>query len=212
MNNKSNAQCLIPNASQTIGLLGGSFNPAHAGHIHLSQQAIKRLRLDAVWWLVSPHNPLKAKSDLAKYETRIAHARDLTANHRNITVSDFEAQHNFHYSIDTITALQKTYPRMRFIWLMGADNLASFHKWRNWEAMFKSIPIAVFDRSPYQLSALSSKAAQRFRNNRLDERDGMKLASEDAPSWAYFTMPRHPQSATNLRKKLGNKAFLGHTK
>lgn len=202
----------MPLATRKIGLLGGSFNPAHAGHFHLSLHALKALGLNEIWWLVSPQNPLKSPKELAAYQTRYDHAETLTAKHPQIKTSAFEAERQLRYSIDTITDIQQAHSRTQFVWLMGADNLASFHHWYQWQQMFASIPIAIFDRAPYSLSALNSKAAKRFSKNRVDERDAKLLPTLNSPAWSYITMPRHPQSATDLRKKLGNKAFLGHNK
>lgn len=195
---------------RSIGLLGGSFNPAHAGHLHLSHEAFKRLKLDAVWWLVSPQNPLKAKNDMADYDTRLAFAKQLAAPHPYITVSDIEAERSLYYTIDTVAALQQAYPDIQFVWLMGADNLAQFTRWKSWQTLFERIPIAVFDRAPFSYSALSSKAAIRYRRFRLSERNASLLAHTPAPCWLYGFMPRHALSSTQLRNSLGTKAFLSH--
>ena len=192
---------------QKIGLLGGSFNPAHEGHVHVSLEAIRRLQLDEVWWLVSPHNPLKEKSDLAAYEKRFEHACEITEAYKQITVSDFEAKHQLHYSVDTVAALQRRFRNTQFVWLMGADNLQIFHRWRNWQVFFKQIPIAVFDRSPFAYGALHSQAALHFKSKRLDENDAALLAGTAPPAWTFCFMPRHPLSATHLRKTLGKHAF-----
>lgn len=195
---------------RVIGLLGGSFNPAHAGHVHLSREALKRLKLDAVWWLVSPHNPLKSKSDLADYSTRLAHAKQVASHHPHIEVSDIEATQHLYYTIDTVAALQQQHPTIRFVWLMGADNLAQFSRWKSWEKLFERIPIAVFDRAPFSYTALGSKAAIRYRHFRLSERNAALLAHTPAPCWVYGFMARNTLSATQLRNSLGADAFLGH--
>ena len=200
----------VQHRNRSIGLLGGSFNPAHAGHVHLSMEAIKRLNLDAVWWLVSPCNPLKQKSDLADYETRLQFARDSTKPYPKIMVSDFERQQGLYYSIDTVAALQQRHPYTRFVWLMGADNLAIFHRWVAWDSLFKRLPIAIFDRAPFSHTALRAPAAKRFAANRLDERDARLLPLLAAPAWSYCYMRRYPVSSTQLRKTLGTKAFLVH--
>lgn len=202
----------VPYRNRSIGLLGGSFNPAHAGHVHLSLEAIKRLNLDAVWWLVSPSNPLKEKRDLADYDTRLDHALELTSPYPKIQISDFEQQHGLKYSVQTVAALQQHYPHARFVWLMGADNLAIFHRWVAWDSLFHMLPIAVFDRAPFSHSALRTKAAKRFATHRLDERDARLLPFLAAPAWCYCYMRRHPISSTELRKSLGNRAFLVHNK
>ncbi|MFZ4125353.1 MAG: nicotinate-nucleotide adenylyltransferase [Rickettsiales bacterium] len=191
-----------------IGLLGGSFNPAHEGHLHITLEAIKRLGLDEVWWLVSPHNPLKKKTDLAEYEARFVSARAI-ANHPRIKVLDIEARNALYYSIDTIRFLQKHARGTQFVWLMGADNLQHFHRWRAWREIFARLPIAIIDRAPYAFSALHSLAALRYRHKRVTN-SRLLLRVKTLPAWAYISIPRHPQSATALRKSLGAKAFLRH--
>lgn len=196
--------------NQTIGLLGGSFNPAHEGHVRVTLEALRRLKLDAAWWLVSPHNPLKNKKDLANYATRLTAAKQITKPYPHIQISDFESQHQLQYSVDTVAALQQQYPSTRFVWLMGADNLSSFHKWHKWYGFFTHLPIAVFDRAPFSHTSLRSMAAIRYRPYRLDESDAALLPYLDAPAWVYCHMRRHPTSSTKLRKMLGDRAFLGH--
>ena len=117
--------------SQRIGLLGGSFNPAHEGHLHISLIALKRLRLDAVWWLVAPQNPLKPSKGMADIDTRLANARAM-ADHPRVVVTDLERRLGTVYTIDSITRLQTVYPRLRFVWLMGADNVVQFPRWSGW--------------------------------------------------------------------------------
>lgn len=193
-----------------IGLLGGSFNPAHAGHLHISLEALKRLHLDEVWWLVSPQNPLKKSSDLADYRTRFASATGI-AHHPRIRVLDVEAQHGLHYTIDSIRFLQARHRDHRFVWLMGADNLAGFHRWRAWRSIAARVPIAILDRAPYGLRALHARFAQRFATSRLAATAAALLADSPPPRWVYLTIPRHKLSATHLRKTLGKNAFLRHT-
>lgn len=197
--------------NRRIGLLGGSFNPAHAGHLHVSLEALKRLRLDEVWWLVSPQNPLKSPRDMAAYDTRLASAAEVIAGHRRIRVSAIESQQGWRYTIDTVRGLQRLYPGTRFVWLMGADNLAHFHRWRAWAALAGRIPIAVFDRAPFSFAALGSRFALRYGRCRIDERDAALLPYKKAPHWAYIHMKRHPLSSTTLRNSLGEAAFLRHT-
>ncbi|MBN8543848.1 MAG: nicotinate (nicotinamide) nucleotide adenylyltransferase [Alphaproteobacteria bacterium] len=191
-----------------IGLLGGSFNPAHEGHLHITLEAIKRLGLDEVWWLVSPHNPLKKKADLAEYESRFASAQTI-ATHPHIKVLDIEARNALYYSIDTIRHLQRRTRGTQFVWLMGADNLQHFHRWRAWREIFARLPIAIIDRAPYAFSALHNLAALRYRHKRITN-SRLLLRGKTLPAWAYISIPRHPQSATALRKSLGAKAFLRH--
>lgn len=190
-------------------MLGGSFNPAHAGHLHISLEAMKRLGLDEIWWLVSPRNPLKRADELADYRTRLNFARNLAAGHK-IRVLDIEARHGLHYSIDTIRHVRRQFPRTQFVWLMGADNLAGFHRWRAWRAIASCVPIAVLDRAPYALRALRGRFAQQFHMNRLPPSAATTLAAKPLPAWVYLSIPRHPLSATWLRKKLGSAAFVVH--
>jgi nicotinate-nucleotide adenylyltransferase len=190
-----------------IGLLGGSFNPAHEGHLHISQEALKRLDLDEVWWLVAPQNPLKSTEGMEAYETRLACAQ-LVACDQRIWVSDIEAHHGLYYTIDSIAFLQRHYHDAQFVWLMGADNLANFHRWRAWEAIADLVPIAVLDRAPYGLKALKQRFARKYAPMRLPERQARQLAGHSTPAWVYLSIPRHPLSATALRKTLGKAAYL----
>ena len=192
-----------------VGLLGGSFNPAHAGHRHISLHALKRLKLDEVWWLVSPQNPLKTAHELAPYAQRLDFAKHISA-HPRIKVSDFERHEGTFYSIDTLRALQRQHPDIAFVWLMGADNLAQFHRWYHWRDMLSLVPVVVFDRSPFSHTALRQKAAMQFTAHRVPEHDIPAIATAKAPSWAFIYMARHPESATSLRKTLGKNAFLRH--
>ncbi len=196
-------------AKPRVGILGGSFNPAHAGHVHISLEAIKRIGLDEIWWLVSPRNPLKKADDLADYETRLSYARQLAASYP-IRVLDLEAQEDLRYSIDTVRYLKQRFPRTQFVWLMGADNLAGFHRWRAWKTIAKLVPIAVLDRAPYALNALHGRFAQQFHTNRLCPSAAHQLPLKQLPAWVYLSIPRHPLSATALRKKLGSSAFVVH--
>lgn len=196
-------------AKPRIGILGGSFNPAHEGHLHISLEACKRLGLDEIWWLVSPRNPLKKADDLADYKTRLDFAKQLTAGHK-IRVLDLEAREGLHYSIDTVRYLKRQFPRTQFVWLMGADNLAGFHRWRAWKNIAMLVPIAVLDRAPYALHALRGRFAQQFHTNRLSPSAAHDLPAKPLPAWVYLSIPRHPLSATALRKKLGSAAFVVH--
>ena len=151
-----------------IGLLGGSFNPAHAAHRHVSVEAMRWLGLDEVWWLVSPQNPLKAEAGMAPLATRLASAR-AAARHPRIRPLAIEPQLGTRYTVDTVAALRRRHPRARFIWLMGADNLAQFHRWRDWRRIARLVPIAVFGRPGYIGAALTAPAMgwlRRFRRSR----------------------------------------------
>jgi nicotinate-nucleotide adenylyltransferase len=181
-----------------IGLLGGSFNPAHEGHVHLSVQARKHLQLDAVWWLVSPANPFKDKASLAPFQVRYKSALDIPKP-KYIQVSDYESEFGFYYTIDTIRALQHDFHGLRFVWLMGADNLHKFHMWHNAEEIMRRVPIAVLDRSPNCHNGLRSKTAIKYAGKRVDAK---KLLESSLPAWSYVFMRRHPQSATKIRDAL----------
>ncbi|BBK40634.1 putative nicotinate-nucleotide adenylyltransferase [Allostella vacuolata] len=183
---------------QRVGLLGGSFNPAHAGHRHLSLWALKRLGLDQVWWLVSPQNPLKASRDMAPLADRLAEARRV-ARHPAIRVTDIEGWFSTRYTADTLSALLRRFPHARFVWLMGADNLRQIRRWKRWNTIFESLPVAVFDRPSYALGALSGLAARRYGRHRVPASAARSLADRPAPAWTFVTMPLHPASATRIR-------------
>jgi nicotinate-nucleotide adenylyltransferase len=188
-----------------IGLLGGSFNPAHEGHVHVSEVALKRLRLDYVWWLVTPHNPLKSHGSLMPLPERVRHAKKV-ANHPRIIVMDIERCLGTRYSIDTLTALQKRFPRMSFIWLMGSDNLEIFRRWRRWPDIVRRVPIAVIQRPGTVLSMLSAKPMQRFGAKRRLEGD---LVTATPPAIAILDGKRNAQSATAIRTAaLQQEAFV----
>ena len=181
-----------------IGLLGGSFNPAHHGHLHISLDALKRLGLDEVWWMVSPQNPLKQTDDMAPLTERIASCRAL-ASHPRIRVTPIETQLGTQVTSATLKALKQRFSASRFVWLMGADNLAQFHHWNRWVSVMRAVPVAVFDRSPYSKEALASKAANRFAHRRVAASKGPALATRHPPAWMFVTLRRHPESSTRLR-------------
>ena len=186
-------------AKPRIGLLGGSFNPTHEGHLHISLMAMQRLSLDGIWWLVSPSNPLKQPSDLASYESRLAGARAVV-HHPRIKVSDFEARAGTRYTIHTLRALMRRFGGVRFVWLAGADILTQMPLWRDWDAIFRTVPIAIFDRPTYSLKALSGLVAQRFGRARLPARRAGKLTVSTPPAWTFIHGCHNPTSATKLRE------------
>jgi len=188
-------------AGLRIGVLGGSFNPAHEGHLHISKLALKRLGLDQVWWMVSPQNPLKPADGMAPQPERMASARAASAGHPRIVVTDIETRLNTRYTTDTLHALLATFPRAHFIWLMGADNLEQIPRWERWAAIFHMVPIAVFDRATYSYRALASKAAHRFQRCRVADRGAAGAVMRRPPAWVYFHTPLHPASSTELRAK-----------
>jgi len=181
-----------------IGLLGGSFNPAHEGHRHLSLEALARLGLDQVWWLVSPQNPLKPADGMAPFAERLAAARAL-ARHPRVRVSDLEARLGTNHTADTLARLQRRFPRHRFVWLMGADNLAGINRWKRWPQIFNAVPVAVWARPSYSLKALAAKAARRFAGVRLKESAGRLLPARRPPAWVFVHGRLNPLSATSIR-------------
>ncbi len=183
---------------RAVGLLGGSFNPAHEGHRMISLIALKRLKLDEVWWLVSPQNPLKSPDGMAPFEDRLADA-SAVARHRRIHVSDIEARLGTHYTVDTLRRLTVKRPRHAFVWLMGADNLIQFPAWRGWRTIFETVPIAVFDRPSYSFKALAGIAATRYSGRRLPERAAPSLARRQSPAWVFLHSRLNPVSATEIR-------------
>lgn len=185
-------------AKRRIGLLGGSFNPAHEGHVHISLEALKRGRLDEIWWLASPQNPLKSSKGMAAYPERLATARRLAAPHKRIRVSDAEARLGTRYTIDTLQALTARNPGVCFVWVMGADNLVQFHRWREWNKIMKNIPIMVIDRQPHSHRALRSRAALHYNRHR---RSPAALCCADLPAWSYVHLRRNPVSSTGIREK-----------
>ena len=181
-----------------VGLMGGSFNPAHEGHLHIARMALQRLALDEIWWLVSPQNPLKSRDDMAPFASRLASARRM-ARHPRIKVRDIALHLGTHYTADTLVALRRRCPNIDFVWIMGADNLAGFHRWERWSLICHTTVIAVFDRPSYSLKALASRAAKRFAKSRLPERASRKLAGRRPPAWVFLPTRRHPASATRIR-------------
>ena len=184
--------------TRRIGLLGGSFNPAHEGHRHVSLEALRRLGLDEVWWLVSPQNPLKPERGMAPLNQRLAAARRL-ARGPQLRASALESALGTVYSADTVTALVRRFPRCRFVWLMGADNLVQISRWKNWETIFRTLPVAVFDRPSYSLRALAAPAARRFAGQRLPEAAARSLADRKPPAWVFVHQRLNPQSSTRIR-------------
>ena len=181
-----------------IGVLGGSFNPAHDGHRAISLYALKRLRLDEVWWLVSPQNPLKSKKGMAPFADRVRRARR-AARHPRIRVSEFEARAGSRFTADSLRLLTRAHPRARFVWLMGADNLKTIHRWESWEIIFRTIAIAALARPPHSVDALLGEAARRFSRYRVPETRADGLAGMRPPAWTFLRTPPHPISATRLR-------------
>ena len=181
-----------------IGLFGGTFDPPHAAHLGASLLAMKRLKLDKVWWLVTPGNPLKDTRHLRPLAERMADARALTA-HPRIDITGLEAVINTRYTYDTLAYLVRRCPGVRFVWVMGADNLRSFYRWQNWRGIAGLLPMAVIDRMGSSLYATGGRAAQALSRYRLQERLAPELAEHDAPAWLYLHGLKSPLSSTALR-------------
>lgn len=191
-------------AKRRIGLLGGSFNPAHQGHLDISLAALKYLDLDEIWWLVSPQNPLKPVAGMAPFAERVASARTM-ARHPRIRVTDLESRLGTRFTADTLKALVTRFPSCRFVWLMGADNLAQISSWRDWTKIFHLTPIAVFDRPSYTMKALTALAARRFRRARQREAALKMLAATRTPAWVFVHHRLNPISATQIRAEQARK-------
>lgn len=183
-----------------VGLLGGSFNPAHAGHAHISIEAIKALELDQVWWLVNPQNPLKPARGMAPLGQRMDMAVKVAAAAPRIVVTDIERTLGTIRTAATLAKLTQRYPRIAFVWLMGADNLAQCPRWWRWTQVFGRARVAVLDRSPYSYRALAGTAAQRFAQARTTRPSA--IWTRPLPAWTYLAIRRHPASATAIRAHL----------
>ncbi len=181
-----------------VGLFGGSFNPPHKGHALVAEIALRRLGLDRLWWIVTPGNPLKSHGNLAPLAERLEKCEALAADPR-IKVTAFEKTIGTSYTARTLDFVKARNPRARFIWIMGADNLASFHRWQQWQHIAMTFPIAVIDRPGSTLAYLSSKMARTFDYARVDEEDAGVLWKKKAPAWTFIHGPRSTLSSTALR-------------
>ncbi|MGG7567011.1 nicotinate-nucleotide adenylyltransferase [Rhodovulum sp. DZ06] len=180
-----------------VGLLGGSFDPPHRGHALITRRALAALGLDRVWWLVTPGNPLKPHGPAA-LEARIAAAKAMM-DHPRVEVTGIEARIGARYTADTLARLRRIYPGVRFVWLMGADNLASFHRWDRWETIARTVPMAVIARPGSQVAAGLSPTARRFAAARRPAEAARALPFAEAPAWTLLTGPMDPASSTDIR-------------
>jgi nicotinate-nucleotide adenylyltransferase len=190
----------LPQASNRrlrVGLLGGSFNPAHEGHRYVSLEALKRLELDQVWWLVSPQNPLKPRVGMASLSERLKRAATV-ASHPRLRALALEDRLGTRYTVDTLRRLA-SWRDKAFVWLIGADNLGQLPRWRQWRQVMAACPVAVFERHPYSYAALAGPAAVAFAAARLDEVDAARLVVTPPPAWMFVRLRPHPASATALR-------------
>lgn len=185
--------------SKRVGLLGGSFNPAHGGHRRVSLSAMAALALDEVWWLVSPGNPLKAAADMAPLAARVAAAQEVSRR-APIRVTALEREFGTRYTVDTLRALTRRYPRIDFAWLMGADNLAQFHRWREWRKIARTMPIAVIGRPGYDAAAIASPAMAWLRRYRVPVASLRTRGGWSAPALVILRFDPDPRSATAIRR------------
>ncbi|WP_249218824.1 nicotinate-nucleotide adenylyltransferase [Falsirhodobacter algicola] len=179
-----------------IGLLGGSFDPAHAGHVHITREAMTRFGLDRVWWLVSPGNPLKPRGP-RPLEERMAHARTVM-RHPRVAVTDLEARIGTRHTAQTLRALQARYPGVRFVWLMGADNLVQFHRWEDWRWIMKNVPIGVLARPGWGVRGRLGRAARAFSGCRVPP---VRLGRAEPPAWAFADLPMIDVSSSAIRAR-----------
>ncbi len=189
----------VARKGMVIGLLGGSFDPAHGGHVHITREALKRMGLDRVWWLVSPGNPLKTRGP-APLADRMAHARKVMRDPR-VVVSDIEARLGTRFTAETLKSLKALYPGVRFVWLMGADNLVQFHRWDSWEDILRMVPVGVLARPGWGVRARMSKAARIYGGDLVDR--GEVLRSKPAPAWCFVNLPMDGSSSSAIRAQGG---------
>jgi nicotinate-nucleotide adenylyltransferase len=192
----------VATRGMVVGLLGGSFDPAHEGHVHISKEALKRMGLDQVWWLVTPGNPLKARQP-APLAERMAQARKVMRDPR-VKITALEVVLGTRATYDTVTRLRAIYPGVTFVWLMGADNLVQFHRWGRWRDILRSVPVGVLARPGAGVQARLSVAARAFRVHQVDR--GENLRGRKAPVWAFVNLPMNDASSTEIRARGGWKS------
>jgi nicotinate-nucleotide adenylyltransferase len=184
-----------------IGVLGGSFNPAHEGHLHVARQAMQHCRLDQLWLMVSPGNPLKPALGMAPFAARLASARKI-ADGRRIIATDIEQRLGTQYTADTMAALKRKFPVAKFIWLMGADNLTQLPKWDRWQSIVHAMPMLILPRPGQTRKALAGQAVKRLARHRLGARSGLCLPQSCPPAWILLPVKENPVSATALRARM----------
>lgn len=180
--------------------MGGSFNPPHEGHLIVARTALKRLQLDWLWWLVTPGNPLKQHDELAPLPARISAIRAMTQDPRMVLTS-FEERLQTPYTAATLAFLKRRHRDAHFVWIMGADNLATFHRWQNWRDIAAAMPLAVVDRPGWRLAAMASPAARALARYRINEADAATLAFKRPPAWTFLTTRLSPLSSTEMRSR-----------
>lgn len=186
-----------PSRGLNIGLFGGSFNPAHEGHLHVAETAMRRMGLDWVWWVVARGNPLKESH--GSYEARLSSAKRLAA-HPRMRVTDIEARLGVNYTLDLLHGVKARAPDTRFVWIMGADNLSGFHRWGGWRRIAEQVPICIVARPGAGPSSRLSRFAATFSESRYDTSDAKLLPFAEAPAWTYLNAPWNPVSSTALRR------------
>ncbi|WP_149142615.1 nicotinate-nucleotide adenylyltransferase [Gemmobacter caeruleus] len=189
----------IATKGMKIGLLGGSFDPAHEGHVHITREALRRFGLDQVWWLVTPGNPLKARQPAPMAE-RLAHARALM-RHPRVRVTDLEAHLGTRHTAQTLARLRAIYPGVRFVWLMGADNLVQFHRWDRWEAIMQSVPLGILARPGWGIRGRLGRAARVYASDRVTTGAAGDLGDLTPPAWCLADVPLNEMSSSALRAK-----------
>ncbi len=189
----------VATRGMVVGLLGGSFDPAHEGHVHITREALKRMGLDQVWWLVTPANPLKSRQP-APLADRIARARAVM-RHPRVTITALEARLGTRATADTIDRLRALYPGVTFVWLMGADNLVQFHKWGRWRDILRSVAVGVLARPGSGVQARLSVAARAFRVHQVAR--GENLRGHKPPVWAFVNLPMNDASSSEIRARGG---------
>lgn len=190
---------LLPAASSRarIGLFGGSFDPPHSGHLHVAETAKKRLQLDQVWWFPTPGNPLKEAP--SEYASRFDAVLNLTRHNRSFRVSDVEQRAKLRYTIDLVTLIKRHCPHAQLAWIMGGDSLMTFHYWKEWQTLAKTIPVAVVARPGFELAARVSPFAKAFARQKLPSHGASILVEQSPPRWVYLPAPLNPISSTALR-------------
>lgn len=186
---------------QRVGVMGGSFNPPHEGHLIVARTAISRLRLDQLWWLVTPGNPLKTHDGLEPLEDRMRACRALAGHDPRMVVTGFEGELGGAYTAMTLSFLKRRLPSVNFVWVMGADNLAHFHRWQNWRGIARMMPIAVVDRPSWRFRALSSPAALALQKAAVPERESVSLPAMLPPAWTFLTSKLSNLSSSELRQR-----------
>ena len=190
---------LTKRRNMKIGVLGGSFNPAHEGHIHISNIALKEFKLDEIWWLVSPQNPLKNNFTKIKLKKRINYAKQISNGYK-IRVEDLESKFKTNLTSKTLKIILERYKGTKFIWLMGADNLKEINRWFNWKNIFNTMPIAVFDRGVYSYAIINSIAGKRYFSKLHKRKNSLSIFNKPLPSWKFIHNIKNPTSSTYIRK------------